>query len=79
MSRKPQQPNVILGVLEDIPGEYAGDTDFRAVRAVFEKNGDRWSAFPTSAKSERDLQSLQNHTQKRLHGRLHLTARMWAR
>jgi len=57
-SGRTQQPKVILGVLEDLPGEYAGDSDFRAVRAVFEKNSDGWSAFPTSAKSELDLQSL---------------------
>jgi len=42
---------VILGVLEDIPGEYTGESDFRAVRAVFEKNGDGWQAFPPQTKS----------------------------
>ena len=40
------QPKVILGVLENLPGAYAGDSDFRAVRAVFYKSGDEWRAFP---------------------------------
>jgi hypothetical protein len=46
-----QGGRVILGVLEDIPGEYTGESDFRAVRAVFEKNGDGWQAFPPQTKS----------------------------
>jgi hypothetical protein len=50
--------NVILGVLEDFPGEYAGDPDFRAVRAIFSKVGEDWQAFPTDTNSYRDLQTL---------------------
>ncbi len=54
-----EQPDrVILGVLEDIPGEYSGESDFRAVRAVFEKLGDSWQSFPTNAKIELDLATL---------------------
>ncbi|HLK32621.1 MAG TPA: hypothetical protein VKT29_05990, partial [Terriglobales bacterium] len=37
--------NVVLGVLEDQPGYYAGDSYFRAVRVVFHKNGPDWWAF----------------------------------
>jgi hypothetical protein len=55
---KVQQANVILGVLEDIPGESSGESDIRAVRAVFEKNGDDWRPFPTKTKSCLDLQTL---------------------
>ena len=50
--------NVILGVLEDIPGKYVGESDFRAVRAVFRKVGDDWQAFPTKTKSYRDIDTL---------------------
>jgi len=53
-----RQANVILGVLEDIPGEYSGESDFRAVRAIFKKIGDLWQAFPTKTKSYLDLQTL---------------------
>src|ERR1700733_1127830 len=55
---KRPQADVILGVLEDIPGEYAGEPDFRAVRAIFKKVGDDWQAFPTKTKSYRDLETL---------------------
>jgi hypothetical protein len=34
--------NIMLGVLEDNPGHYAGDPNFRAVRAVFEKKDGEW-------------------------------------
>ncbi|HEX8817220.1 MAG TPA: hypothetical protein VF753_17125 [Terriglobales bacterium] len=50
--------NVILGVLEDLPGEYAGDHDFRAVRAIFKKIGDDWQAFPTKTKTYHDVDAL---------------------
>lgn len=49
---------MILGVLENLPGEYSGENDFRAVRAVFRKNGDLWQALPTKTKSYLDLQTL---------------------
>jgi hypothetical protein len=52
------QANVILGVLEDIPGEYAREPDFRAVRAIFKKVGNDWQAFPTKTRSYRDLETL---------------------
>jgi hypothetical protein len=55
---KAQQANVILGVLEDIPGEYAREPDFRAVRAIFKKVGNDWQAFPTKTRSYRDLETL---------------------
>jgi hypothetical protein len=53
-----QQSDLILGVLEDFPGEYAGEPDFRAVRATFKKIGDDWQAFPTKTSSYRDLETL---------------------
>jgi hypothetical protein len=53
-----QQANIILGVLEDLPGEYSGESDFRAVRAIFRKIGDGWQAFPTKTQSYLDLKTL---------------------
>jgi hypothetical protein len=53
-----QKANVILGVLEDVPGKSFGHPDTRVVRAVFEKEGDDWRAFPTKTKSYHDLQTL---------------------
>lgn len=61
-----QRDNVVLGVLEDISGEYAGEPDFRAVRAVFRNIDDRWQAFPTSANSYRDLQTLPSYYPKEM-------------
>jgi hypothetical protein len=37
--------NVVLGVLEENRGHYAGEPNYRAVRVVFEKKGDEWLAF----------------------------------
>jgi hypothetical protein len=39
--------SVILGVLEDVPPVYAGDTDNPAVRVVFQFDDGKWIAFPS--------------------------------
>lgn len=39
--------NAILGILEDVPGHYAGQSDIRAVRLVFQKHGEIWQPFPS--------------------------------
>jgi hypothetical protein len=39
------EPVILLGVLEDRPGVYAGEADRRVVRAVFHKAGGDWTAF----------------------------------
>ena len=54
VSKATPAPGVILGILEDIPAEY-GEPDLRAVRAVFEKQGDEWLAFPSEAQNYQDL------------------------
>ena len=41
---------VILAILEDVPAHYAGQSDFRAVRVVFEKRGTEWE--PVHADSD---------------------------
>src|SRR5580692_279164 len=53
-----RQADLIVGVLEDFPGENAYEPDFRAVRATFKKIGDDWQAFPTKTRSYRDLETL---------------------
>lgn len=49
---------LLLGVLEDSPGVYVGETDKRVVRAVFEKIGADWKSLPTQTKSYLDLRTL---------------------
>jgi hypothetical protein len=34
--------NVVLGVLEENRGHYAGEPNYRDVRVIFEKKGDQW-------------------------------------
>jgi hypothetical protein len=46
---------VLLGILEDVPASYAGQSDTRAVRVVFQKSGADWLAFPSDC---RDLACL---------------------
>jgi len=38
----------VLGVLEDVPGVYAGESNSRQVRVVFRKVGKEWEAFPSN-------------------------------
>lgn len=42
-----QRRRILLGVLEDHPGDYYGQPYYRAVRVVFEKVGTEWRAFPS--------------------------------
>lgn len=44
--------NTFLGILEDVPGSFVGQADVRAVRLVFQKQGDKWKAFPTNYPDE---------------------------
>jgi hypothetical protein len=63
----PQETHTVgLGVLEDLPGGHTGESDFRAVRAIFKKIGDDWQAFPTKTKSYLDLQTLPNSYPKEM-------------
>ncbi len=36
---------ILLGVLEDNPGHYSGEPNFRTVRVVFKKSGSDWQPF----------------------------------
>src|SRR5262249_34896317 len=37
----------LIGVLEEVPGIYAGESSWRRVRVVFRKEGNEWQAFTT--------------------------------
>lgn len=52
------RPRVILGILEDLPGHYTGEPDFRAVRVVFQKVDGDWKAFPTNCSDQECLKTL---------------------
>lgn len=51
---------VLIGVLEDNPGRFVGEPDYRAVRAAFYKEGEPWKAFPNCS----DLDCMQTITAK---------------
>ena len=57
-SRPQHAAGVILGVLEDLPGDYAGQPNFRAVRAMFEWRDGNWAAFPSKARNQSELKLL---------------------
>ena len=46
-----------LGVLEDTPGEYAGEANIRTVRAVFRKSGTEWIAYKNDCGDQDCLKS----------------------
>lgn len=49
---------VYLGILEDVPGVYAGEPNFRAVRVVFQKNKDGWQALPSNCPDQTCLKTI---------------------
>lgn len=53
-----QSNPIILGVLEDLPGRYAGDPNFRAVRVLFRKNGTDWRALPSDCRTPECLKTI---------------------
>jgi len=50
--------NLALGVLEDVPGVYAGEPNSRSVRVLFQKNGSDWEAFPSNCPDESCLKTI---------------------
>jgi hypothetical protein len=50
--------DVVLGVLEDSHGWYAGEPNFRSVRVVFRKVGRDWKPFPSNCPDERCLKTI---------------------
>ncbi len=51
-------PTVILGVLEEVPGHYAGEPLSRVVRVAFQKDGREWKAFPASCPDQECLRMI---------------------
>jgi hypothetical protein len=47
-----------LGVLEDVPGVYSGESNHRAVRVVFKKDAGGWSPMPSHCGNEKCLTSV---------------------
>ncbi len=50
--------DVILGVLEESHGHYAGEPNYRSVRVVFERKGDAWQAFPSDCENQECLKTI---------------------
>ena len=47
-----------LGVLEDLPGHYAGQSHFRAVRVVFQQKGREWRPYPSDCGDQQCLKTI---------------------
>jgi hypothetical protein len=43
-----EEPQIVVGVLEELPGHYADQPSSRGVRVVFQKNGREWHPFDSS-------------------------------
>ena len=54
----PPKQMMVLGVLEDIPGKYQGESDSRRVRVLFQKTGDDWKAFPSECATQDCLKTI---------------------
>ena len=52
------QDNVVLGVLEDVPGVYFGEANSWHVRTVFHKTKDGWQAYSTKCGNPACLKSI---------------------
>jgi hypothetical protein len=50
--------DVILGVLEESKGHYAGEPNYRDVRVIFQKNGDVWQAFQSDCEDQACLRAV---------------------
>jgi hypothetical protein len=50
--------NVVLGVLEENRGHYAGEPNYRAVRVIFEKKVDEWLAFRSDCNNQACLKAV---------------------
>jgi hypothetical protein len=58
LSAYASEPAIILGVLEDVPGQSVGKSPSRGVRVVFQKNGREWKPFPDSCPDEACLKTI---------------------
>ncbi len=53
-----QEKDVLVGVLEDNPGNFVADANYRDVRVIFHFTGNKWEAFPSSCSDEDCLRSI---------------------
>ncbi len=53
-----QAQQLLLGVLEEVPGLSSGDENFRAVRVLFQKTADGWQAFPSNCPDQQCLKTI---------------------
>jgi hypothetical protein len=52
------EPTIMLGVLEEIPGGFAGESQHRAVRVSFQKKGREWQPFPSDCPDQVCLKTI---------------------
>lgn len=50
--------DIVLGVLEDVPGTYVGDPNSWHVRATFHKTQSGWQAFPSRCPDQSCLKTI---------------------
>jgi hypothetical protein len=50
--------NVILGALEDVPGDYAGESNSPALRVLFHYDGKNWLAYPSDCRNQQCLKNI---------------------
>jgi hypothetical protein len=50
--------DLALGVLEDVPGAYAGEPNLHGVRVLFQKNGSDWEPFPNNCPDQTCLRTV---------------------
>jgi hypothetical protein len=57
---------IVLGVLEDVPGHYAGEPNIRGVRVVFQKSGKDWRAFRSDCRDQACLRAISSEYPREL-------------
>jgi len=53
-----QVKSILVGILEDNPGHYSGDSHYRDVRVVFRHDKTGWTAFPSDCPDQACLKSI---------------------
>lgn len=67
---------ITLGVLEDLPGHYAGESHFRAVRVVFQQKGREWRPYPSDCRDQQCLRTISANYPKFVRWAVGLSGRM---
>ena len=53
-----QDQPLFIGILEDNPGRFADEPDYRTVRAAFYREGEGWKAFPSNCSDQDCLRTI---------------------